>query len=112
MTELMITCTICACDSTVIKASGANSPASLVNIGMKMAMLGQTIKMPISATMVISEPITKRSPPSHSRRVSARVMIAPRATNSTIVAKPKPRPSTVALMTIKAMHSSAQPASR
>ncbi|MNP32878.1 hypothetical protein D3C76_1260820 [compost metagenome] len=58
----------------------------MVNIGIKMAMLGQTIKMPISATMAISEPITKRSPPSHSRRVRARVMIAPSATNSTMVA--------------------------
>lgn len=77
---------ICACDSTVINASGANSPASLVNIGMKIAILGQTIKMPISATMAVSEPITKRSPPSHSRRVNASVMIAPSATNSTIVA--------------------------
>ena len=84
--ELRITWTICACDSTAINASGANSPASLVNIGMKIAMLGQTIKTPINATMVTSEPMTKRSPPSHSRRVSARVMMAPSATNSTMVA--------------------------
>ncbi|MNI77652.1 hypothetical protein D3C73_1339600 [compost metagenome] len=77
---------ICACDSTFINASGANSPASLVNMGMKIAMLGQTIKIPISATMAVSDPITKRSPPSHSRRVSASVIIAPSATNSTMVA--------------------------
>ncbi|MNE59741.1 hypothetical protein D3C81_1708590 [compost metagenome] len=38
--EFQITCRICACPSVCINANGAKAPASSVNIGIKMAMLG------------------------------------------------------------------------